>query len=125
MCNSLIEPLPEFNYLVFSQNMLGPLCASCPSDVNFVAYIKNENHRIEQQKNENKIVYRLEKKVAIINWPGKELIAQKTFTKDYTFFVSERGFDSAVQKKLCSLSEEPSDAKVKQWIASLAAQGRY
>ena len=125
MCNSLIEPLPEFNYLVFSQSMLGPLCAKCPSEVNFVAYIKNENQRILQQKNKHKIVYRLQKRVAIISWPKKELIAQKTFTKDYTFYTSDRGFDSRVQGKLCSLSEEPSDAKVKQWIAYLAAQGRY
>jgi hypothetical protein len=125
MCNSLIEPIPEFNYLLFSQNMLGPLCAKCPDEVNFVAYIKNENQRIIPQQNKHKIVYRLQKKVAIINWPSKELIAQQTFTKDYTFSASDRGFDSKVQRKLCSLSEEPSDAKVKQWIASLAAQSRH
>jgi hypothetical protein len=125
MCNSLIEPSPQFNYLVFSQNMLGPLCATSPSEVNFVIYIKNENQQIKQEKDKRKVVYRLQKKVAIINWPGKALIAQKTFTKDYTFVTSDRGVDSMVQRKLCSLSAEPSDARVKQWIASLAAQGRY
>jgi hypothetical protein len=63
MCNSLIEPSPEFNYLLFSQNMLGALCAKCPSEVNFVVSIQNENQQIIWQKNKHKIVYRLQKRL--------------------------------------------------------------
>jgi hypothetical protein len=67
----------------------------------------------------------LQKKVAVINWPGKELVAQKIFKKDYTFFASDRDFDSPVEEKLCSISEGPSDEEVKLWIASLASQGPH
>jgi len=121
MCNSLIQQSPEFNYLVFSQNILGNMCARYPSEVKFVAYIKYEKQKIKQEQNKNVVVYQLQKKVAVINWPNKELIAQKTFAKNYTFLMNSRGLDSTVEEKLCSISAEPSDAEVKYWIASLAS----
>jgi len=120
MCNSLVEQSPEFNYLVFSQNILGNLCAKDPSQVNFVAYIKYEKHIMNQPQNSKKLIYQLAKKVAVINWPNKELVAQKTFTKNYTFSKSYTGKDSDVERKLCLITEEPSDEEVKGWIASLA-----
>ncbi len=123
MCNSLIKQSPEFNYLVYSQNILGYLCARDPSEVKFVTYIKYEKHRLSQKQNKNMIIYQLQKKVAVVNWPDKKLVAEKTFSRDYTFLMKSRGLDSAVEEKLCSISEEPSDEEVKHWIASLASAG--
>jgi hypothetical protein len=120
MCNSLVEQSPEFNYLVFSQNILGNLCAKDPSQVNFVAYIKYEKHIMNQPQNSKKLIYQLAKKVAVINWPNKELVAQKTFTKNYTFSKSYTGKDSDAERKLCLITEEPSDEEVRGWITSLA-----
>jgi hypothetical protein len=120
MCNSLIQESPEFSYLVYSQNILGDLCAQNPSEVNFVAYIKYEKQLIDQPKKSNKMVYQLAKKVAVVNWPTKELVAQRTFTKNYPFSKSFKDINSEVDRKLCVASEEPSDEEVKRWIASLA-----
>ncbi len=125
LCNSLIQPSPEFNYLVFSRNILGDMCARNPSEVNFVAYIKYEKHMKRLNKSGNKVIYTLSKKVAVINWPSKELVAQKIFQKDYTFVRNYNGLESAVDKRLCSISEEPSDEEVKNWIASLVISDNY
>lgn len=118
--NSIIEPSPEFNYLVFSQNILGNLCAKDPSQVNFVVYIKYEKSKRNHPKENNQLLYQLQKRVAIVSWPKKELVAQKTFTKNYIFNKKYNGRDSDVGSRLCLISEEPSDEEVKRWIASLA-----
>jgi hypothetical protein len=119
--NSIIEPSPEFNYLVFSQNILGHLCAQDPSQVKFVVYVKYEKHKQNHPKQKNQIIYQLQKRVAIVSWPKKELVAQKTFTKNYIFYKRYSGRGSDVASKLCLISEEPSDEEVKRWISSLAA----
>lgn len=119
--NSIIEPSPEFNYLVFSQNILGGLCAKNPSQVKFVVYIKYEKHKKNHPQEKNQILYQLQKRVALVSWPKKELVAQKTFTKNYIFNKRKNGRDSDVASRLCLISAEPSDEEVKRWIASLAA----
>lgn len=118
--NSIIEPSPEFNYLVISQNVLGNLCAQKPSQVKFVVYIKYEKQKKNHPREKNQLIYQLHKKVAIVSWPQKELVAQKTFTRNYIFYKRPNGRDSDVASKLCLISEEPSDKEVKRWIASLA-----
>jgi hypothetical protein len=125
MCSSLIQQSPEFSYLDYSQNILGDLCAKKPSEVNFVAYIKYEKQLINQPQKNNKVIYQLAKKVAVINWATKELVAQRTFTKNYTFSKGYSGKDSDVDRKLCIVSEEPSDEEVKRWIDSLALGDYY
>jgi len=118
--NSIIESSPEFNYLVFSQNILGNLCAKDPSQVKFVVYIKYEKHKKNHPQKKNQIIYQLQKRVALVNWPQKELLAQKTFTKNYIFNKRCNGRDSDVASRLCLISAEPSDEEVKRWIASRA-----
>jgi len=120
MCGSIIAPCPEFNYLVVSQNILGNLCAEDPSQVNFVVYVKYEKHQNNDPKRKNQIMYQLQKKVAIVSWPKKELVAEKTFTKNYIFYKKFDGRNSDVASKLCLISEEPSDEEVRRWIASMA-----
>ncbi len=119
--NSIIEPSPEFNYLVVSQNILGNLCATDPSQVKFVVYIKYEKHKKNLPHHKDQLLYQLERKVAIVSWPQKELVAQKTFTKNYIFYKRYNDRGSDVASKLCLISEEPSDEEVKRWIASLTA----
>jgi hypothetical protein len=117
--NSIIQPSPEFNYLVFSQNILGNLCAQDPSQVKFVVYVKYEKNKKNDPQKKNQILYQLQKRVAIVSWPKKELVAQKTFTKNYIFYKRYDGRDSDVASKLCLISEGPSDEEVKRWITSL------
>lgn len=119
LCNSVIDKSPEFDNLFLSKNILGELCAEEPSQVNFVVYIKYDKQRLNQPRNHNKVVYQLQKKVAIVNWQNKELMAQKNFTKNYIFFINKRGKPVEADKKLCIISEEPSDGEVKNWIYSL------
>jgi hypothetical protein len=121
MFNSIIEPSPEFNYLVFSQNMLGNLCAKDPYQVKFVVYIKYEKVQKNLPQAKNQILYQLQRRVAIVSWPKKELVAEKTFTKNYIFYKKYDGRNTDVASKLCLISEEPSDEEVQRWIASLAA----
>jgi len=118
--NSIIEPSPEFNYLVFSQNILGDLCAENPAQVKFVVYIKYEKHRKNHPQKDEQLLYQLQKKVAVVSWPKKELVAEKTFTKNYIFYKKYKTRDSDVASRLCLISAEPSDEEVKRWIASLA-----
>ena len=120
MCGSIIEPCPDFNYLVVSQNILGDLCAQNPSQVNFVVYVKYVKNKKNDPKQKNQIIYQLQKKVAIVSWPTKELVAEKIFTKNYIFYKKFDGRDSYVASKLCLISEEPSDEEVRRWIASMA-----
>lgn len=125
MCSSLIQQSPEFSYLDYSRNILGDLCAQTPSEVNFIAYIKYEKRLIDAAQETNKAVYQLAKKVAVINWATKELVAQRTFTKNYAFLKGNTARDSYADLKLCGVSKEPSDEEVKRWIASLALGDVY
>jgi len=125
LCNSIIDKTPEFNTLYFSQNMLGERCAKDPSQVNFVVYIKYDKQQIAQHQPSKKIIYQLQKQAAIVDWKTKELVAQKTFVKNYTFFLTDEARTLEVDKKLCLISEEPSDLELKQWIASLASVEPY
>jgi len=121
MCGSIIAPCPEFNYLVVSQNILGNLCAQNPAQVNFVVYVKYEKQRRNDPKQRNQIIYQLQKRVAVVSWPKKELVAEKTFTKNYIFYKKFNGRSSDVASKLCLISEEPSDEEVRRWIASMTS----
>ena len=121
MCGSIIEPSPEFNYLVVSQNILGDLCAKDPSQVNFVVYVKYVKNKKDDPKQKNQIIYQLQKKVAIVSWPNKELVAEKIFTRNYIFYKKFNGRNFDVTSKLCLISEEPSDEEVRRWIASMAS----
>jgi len=119
LCNSIIDKSPEFDNLFLSQNILGELCAENPFQVNFVVYIKYDRRRLDRLRNRKKVVYQLQKKVAIVNWQNKELMAQKNFTKNYTFIINKNGKTLEADKRLCIISEEPSDEEVKHWIYSL------
>ena len=58
--------------------------------------------------------------MAIVSWPKKELVAEKTFTKNYIFYKKFDGRNADVASNLCLISEEPSDEEVRRWIASMA-----
>ena len=125
LCNSIIQQSPEFRYLTYSQNILGDLCAKSPSEVNFVAYITYEKNLISESNKSKKVTYQLAKKVAVINWPSKELVAQRVFIKNYPFPKNIAELDAVAERKLCVITEEPSDEEVKTWIASLASEDSY
>jgi len=124
LCNSVINKSPEFDNLFLSQNILGDLCAGDPSQVNFVVYIKYDKQLLTQAMNHQRVVYQLQKKVAIVNWQNKELMAQKVFTKNYIFHTNSRIKTLEADQKLCIISEEPSDEELKHWIYSLVVSQR-
>lgn len=122
LCNSLITSSPEFHSLYLSRNILGERCATDPSEVGFVVYILYAKSQVATPKADKKVIYRLQKKVAVVNWRTKELVAQKTFSKEYHFVINGEGRHLEADRKLCRLSEEPGDLEVKQWLATLASK---
>jgi|UniRef100_A0A7C5ER95 hypothetical protein len=122
LCNSLITKSPEFHTLHLSRNILGERCASDPSEVRFVVYIMYDKNQVAEDKPSKRIVYQLQKKVAVVDWKTKELVAQRTFVKNYPFIINDKARQLEADRKLCLLSEEPGDLEVKHWFASLPAK---